>query len=60
MGIIDLGTIVKLGGGDIAVVIGLLHGGPLGTFYTILVGDEVREIDDSQIIAVAPFEDKEQ
>ncbi len=59
MGIIDIGTIIKLGDGCMAVVIGLVHGGPLGMFYTVLVGDEVREIDDSQIVAVAPFGDEE-
>ncbi len=60
MGIIDIGSIIELGDGRMAVVIGLVHGGALGMFYTVLVGDEVKEIDDSQIVAVAPFGDKEQ
>ncbi len=60
MGIIDIGTIIKLGDGRTAVVIGLVHGGALGMFYTVLAGDEVREIDDSQIVAVVPFGDEEQ
>ena len=52
MGIVDIGTVVQLNGGEPAVIIGIIRGASLGIFYTVLVGSEVREINESQITAV--------
>jgi len=52
MGIVDLGVVVELGTGEVGVIIGIIHGAPLGMFYTVLVGDTVREISETEITKV--------
>tara|TARA_Y100000817_G_C16735776_1_gene490081 strand:+ start:125 stop:301 length:177 start_codon:yes stop_codon:yes gene_type:complete len=56
MGIVDLGSVVRLSTGDVGVVIGIIHGAPLGMFYTVLVGDVVKEISESEIVKIVNLE----
>ena len=59
MGVVDLGKVVKLSTGDVGVVIGIIHGAPLGMFYTILVRDIVKEVSESEIEKVVDQLDDE-
>ena len=52
MGIIDVGTILRLDDGTIAVVTRVTNGAPLGTFYTVISNGAIKEINESQIIKV--------
>ena len=56
MGIVDLGSVVELSTGDLGVIIGIIHGAPLGVFYTVLVGDIVKEISESDITKIVNLE----
>ena len=49
MGIVDLGSILKLHDGSTVVVVGIITGGTLGTFYTVITGEIVKEINESEI-----------
>ena len=49
MGIVDLGSVLKLHNGEIVVVVGIVTGGLMGTFYTVIAGDTVKEINDAEI-----------
>jgi len=56
MGIVDLGSVVELSTGELGVIIGIIHGAPLGMFYTVLVGDTVKEIIGSDITKIVNLE----
>lgn len=56
MGIVDLGSVVELSTGELGVIIGIIHGAPLGMFYTVLVGDTVKEISGSDITKIVNLE----
>ena len=49
MGIVDLGSVLRLHNGDVVVVVGIVTGGLMGTFYTVIDGDKVKEISDDEI-----------
>lgn len=49
MGIIDLGTVLRLQNDSVAVVIGIITGGMYGTYYTVIEGSVVREINENEI-----------
>ena len=49
MGIVDLGSVLKLHNGNVVVVVGIVTGGLLGTYYTVIEGDSVREINEEEI-----------
>jgi len=49
---IDIGSVLKLQDGSIAVVFGVIDGAPLGIFYSVIVNGSTKEIDDSQIVEV--------
>lgn len=51
MSVIDIGSILRLHNESIVVVIGIITPSivQLGTFYTVLEGDQVKEINKSQI-----------
>jgi hypothetical protein len=52
MGIIEVGTVLRLNDGTTAVVIQITVAPPLGVFYSVMVADEVREISKSQIAQI--------
>lgn len=45
----DIGSVLKLHNDNIVVVIGVIVGGLFGTFYTVIDGDIVREINEADI-----------
>ena len=49
---IDIGSVLKLQDGSIAVVFGIINSAPLGVFYSVIVGGSTKEIDRSQIVKV--------
>lgn len=49
MGVVDLGSVLKLRNGNVVVVVGIVTGGLLGTYYTVIEGDSVREINEEEI-----------
>lgn len=49
---IDIGSVLKLQDGSIAVVFGVIDGSPLGIFYSVIVNGLTKEIDHSQIVEV--------
>ena len=49
---IDIGSVLKLQDGSIAVVFGIINGAPLGVFYSVIVDGFTKEIDQSQIVKV--------
>ena len=52
MGIIEVGTVLRLNDDSTAVVIRITDAAPLGIFYTVMVTGEVREINESQIAQI--------
>ncbi len=46
---VDLGSVLRLNNGNVVVVIGIIDGGFVGTFYTVIEDDVVREINKSEI-----------
>lgn len=52
MGTIDVGTILRLDDGTIAVVTRITNGALLGMFYTVISNGAIKEINESQIIRV--------
>jgi len=52
MDIIDIGSVLELQDGSIAVVFGIIDGAHLGVFYSVIVDGSTKEIDRSQIVKV--------
>jgi len=52
MGIIEVGTVLKLNDDTTAVVVQITDADLLGIFYTVMVAGEVREINKSQIARI--------
>ena len=52
MGIIEVGTVLRLNDGTTAVVVRVTDASVLGVFYTVMVAGEVREINESQIARI--------
>ena len=52
MGIIEVGTVIKLNDGTTAVVVEITDAELLGTFYTVMVSGGLREISESQIARI--------
>jgi hypothetical protein len=52
MDMIDIGSVLKLQDGSIAVVFGIIDGEALGVFYSVIVDGFTKEIDQSQIVKV--------
>ena len=52
MGIIDVGTILRLNDGTTAVVTRITDGAILGIFYTVMSNGVIKEISESQVAEV--------
>jgi hypothetical protein len=61
MDVIDIGSVLRLHNGSIAVVFGIINAPQvssdpiytsLGTFYSVLIKGDIKEIDASQIAEV--------
>ena len=58
MGIIDVGSVLRLADGSIAVVTKITNAGSLlGLFYSVIVDGETREIFDMEIVEVIQSKD---
>ncbi len=52
MGIIEVGTVLRLNDGTTAIVVHITSAAALGIFYTVMIAGEVREINKSQIAQI--------
>ena len=52
MGIIDVGTVLRLNNGATAIVVQITDASALGIFYTVIVDGEIKEINESQVAQV--------
>ena len=56
MGVVDLGSVLRLHNDSVVVVVAIVTGGTLGTFYTVIEGEKVREICEDEIREVIDHE----